>query len=48
MGLTMREKKALTSEMAARYRKETKTGKQAILGGRRRSGSLTAKWLSLS
>ena len=31
MGLTMREKKALTSEIAARYRKETKTGKQAIL-----------------
>ena len=31
MGLTMREKKALTNEIAARYRRECKTGKQAIL-----------------
>lgn len=27
MGLTMREKKALTNEIAARYRRESKTGK---------------------
>ena len=31
MGLTMREKKALTNEIAVRYRKESKIGKQAIL-----------------
>ena len=31
MGLTMREKEALTNEIAARYRKESKKGKQAIL-----------------
>jgi hypothetical protein len=31
MGLTMREKKALTKEIAARYRQEPKSGKQAIL-----------------
>jgi hypothetical protein len=31
MGLTMREKKALTNEIAVRYRAESKNGKQAIL-----------------
>lgn len=31
MGLTMREKKALTNEIAVRYRAESKKGKQAIL-----------------
>ena len=31
MGLTMREKKVLTNEIAVRYRKESKIGKQAIL-----------------
>lgn len=31
MGLTMREKKALTKEIAVRYRSESKDGKQAIL-----------------
>lgn len=31
MGLTMREKKALTNEIAVRYRSESKSGKRAIL-----------------
>ena len=31
MGLTMREKRALTNEIAVRYRKESKRGKQAML-----------------
>ena len=31
MGLTMREKKALTNEIAVRYRRESKSGKQTIL-----------------
>ena len=31
MGLTMREKKALTKELVATYRQESKSGKQAIL-----------------
>jgi len=31
MGLTMKEKKALTNEIAVRYRSESKKGKQAIL-----------------
>lgn len=31
MGLTMREKRALTNEVAIRYRKASKVGKQAIL-----------------
>jgi hypothetical protein len=31
MGLTMREKKALTNEIAVRYRAESKNGKKAIL-----------------
>lgn len=30
MGLTMREKKALTKEVAVRYRAESKKGKQAM------------------
>jgi len=31
MGLTMREKKALTNEIATRYRSESRKGKQTIL-----------------
>jgi hypothetical protein len=31
MGLTMRDKKALTNEIAVRYRAESKNGKKAIL-----------------
>ena len=31
MGLTIREKRALTNEIAVRYRKESKRGKQAML-----------------